>query len=54
MKTTQLSILLTVAFLFTAPIHRQHHHGEIMKKEKQIHEIEHYSLASGTYLSYFC
>jgi hypothetical protein len=35
MKTTQLSILLTVAFLFTMPIHAQHHHGEMLKKEKK-------------------
>ncbi len=35
MKTTQLSILLMVAFLFNAPTQAQHHHGEMMKKEKQ-------------------
>lgn len=35
MKTTQLSILLAVAFLFTAPIHAQHKHGEMMNMAKK-------------------
>lgn len=35
MKTTQLSILLTVAFLFTVPIYAQHQHGEMIKKENK-------------------
>lgn len=35
MKITQLSILLSIAFLFTAPIHAQHQHREMMKEEKK-------------------
>jgi hypothetical protein len=35
MKIAQLSVLLTVAFLFTAPIYAQHQHGEMMKKENK-------------------
>jgi hypothetical protein len=35
MKTTRLAILLMVAFLFTSPIHAQHQHGQMMKKEKK-------------------